>query len=174
MNVGTIFVRHKDFIIKENDHYLNDSFKTIGMAKNKVKELQRDNPDQEYQIINLQNDVNDLKMRIVSFLEDYCLPNYLILKDKEKVIKKFHHLEQAEEKLEEMLENHPQNSLEIVKTGISRPFPKYVSLFVDDYNLLKETGNIKLKNNVETTFGMEIKVFIPSKKGKKNGKSGIR
>lgn len=173
MDLGTIFIRHKDFIIKENDHYLNDSFRTIETVKNKVKELQRDNPDQEYQIINLQHDVNDLKMRIVSFLEDYCLPNYLILKDKEKIIKKYHHLEQAQEKLEEMLENNPQSKLEIVKTGISRPFPKYVSLFIDDYNLLKETGNIKVKNNIETTFGMEIKVFVPKKKGKKHGKFSI-
>ena len=153
--MSTIFIKHHDYNIKENGKFLNKFFSNKKQAEKRVAELQELNPDATYEIKYIGDDVNDLKMRIVEFLERFCLPKYIMEIDGVKLHKIFNVWAEMEMLSDEIREDKPNCEIKITKIANGKSFPEYVSLEQIDYDLLKEDGKIS-KNN--TVFGLKVKV----------------
>lgn len=169
MRRDMIFVRHHEFNIAQDGKPLNIFLDTEKETLRKISELKEINPGSNFKLMRVGNDANDLAMRILSYLEKYYLPEYVIIVDGE-VLKKIYHYEcTAQDKAEEIKETYPNKKIEIKKIKDKRTYPSGVCLEKKDYNLLKASGKINLEKN--TTFGLEI--FIdngPEFRKKKNGK----
>ena len=162
--MSTIFIKHHDYNIKENGKFLNKFFSNKKQAEKRVTELQELNPDATYEIKYIGDDVNDLKMRIVEFLERFCLPKYIMEIDGVKLRKIFNVWAEMEMLADEIKEDKPNCEIKITKISNGKPFPDYVSLEQIDYDMLKKDGKIS-KNN--TIFGLKVKIDN-MKEGKKS------
>lgn len=159
MRQDTIFIKHHNFNIKEDDKFLNIFFNNKLSGEKEIEILKEKNPDSEYELVYVGNDVNDLAMRIVSFCEKFCLPQYKIIMNGKPLYKTYYYDDVTKETMEELREANPNAKLKVIQIQERHPFPKYVCLEQCDYNLLKRSGKINLENN--TTFGIEIKINRP-------------
>ncbi len=169
MSKTTIFIEHHNFNIKENGKYLNIFSDSKKIAEKKMKILQEENPDYEYELVYIGNDVNDLAMRIVNYTEKFSGPKLALEIDGKREHKIYRNYASIERKIEELKGENDKVDTNIVVLENGSKYPDAVCLEQRDYDLLKKHGKINLEKN--TTFGLEIEIKKRDLKGdKKNGK----
>ena len=168
MSKTTIFIEHHNFNIIENGKYLNIFSNSKKIAEKKIQELQKANPDSEYELVYVGNDANDLAMRIVNYTEKFSGPKLALEIDGKREHKIYRNYASIERRIEELKDDNPHINAEIILLEEGGKYPDAVCLEQRDYELLKENGKVNLNKN--TTFGLEIEIKKIDKGEKKHGK----